>query len=136
VDTSRERPFVRANLKSESFDLEETGLKAEAREELKEKYLIPRTTWPTDKLEALDADIDLQLKKVRNAQPVPFDALTVKVVLEDSSLKVDPLKMSLASGTVAGRIALDAAESPERASARIDIRGLALSRLFPDVKQK
>lgn len=136
VDTSRERPLVRANLRSDSFDMEETGIKAEAKEELEEKYLIPRTPWPSDKLEALDADIDLQVKKVRNAQPVPFDALSLKVVLENSSLKVDPLKMSLASGTVAGRVALDAAESPERASARIEIRGLALSRLFPDVKQK
>lgn len=136
VDTTRERPFVRASLKSESFDMEETGLKTEAKEELQEKYLIPRTPWPSDKLEALDAEIDLQIKKVRNAQPVPFDALSLKVVLENSSLKIDPFKMGLASGSVSGRLALDAAESPERASARIEIRGLALSRLFPEVKQK
>ena len=135
LDTSRNRPFVSANLESNYFDLRETGIKEEVKEKLEEKYLFPRVPWPSDKLDALDAEVDLRVKKIRNARPVPLDALEVRVVLENGRLNVDPLAVSVASGTIKGRFTLDASESPESARALLDIRGLRLSRLVPSLKE-
>lgn len=134
-DASRDRPFVSADLQSNFFDLKETGIKEEVREELEEEYLFPRDPWPADKLDALDAEIELRIKKIRNARPVPLDAIDVRVVLQNGKLSVDPATVSLASGTIKGRFALDASESPQAASAVIDIRGLRLSRLVPSLKE-
>jgi uncharacterized protein involved in outer membrane biogenesis len=136
LDASGERPFVRARLESDLFDVEETGIEREAEEELQEKYLLPRDPWPAEALQSLDAEIDLQVKKVRNAEPVPFDALKMRLVLKNSSLQVDPLDIGLASGTVKGRLAFDGRASPEQASIFMDVRGLRLSRLFPEVDQE
>ena len=134
-DASRDRPFVSADLQSNFFDLKETGIKEEVKEELEEEYLFPRDPWPADKLDALDAEVELRIKKIRNARPVPLDAIDVRVVLQNGKLTVDPITVSLASGTIKGRFALDASESPEAASAVIDIRGLRLSRLVPSLKE-
>jgi AsmA family protein len=135
LDTSRDRPFFSADLQSDYFDLKETGIKEEVKEELEEEYLIPRDPWPSDKLDALDAKVDLRIKKVRNARPVPLDAIDVRVVLENGKLTIDPFAVRLASGTIKGRLALDASESPESASVSLDIRGLRLSRLVPSLKE-
>lgn len=134
-DASRDRPFVSADLQSNFFDLKETGIKEEVKEKLEEEYLFPRDPWPADKLDALDAEIELRIKKIRNARPVPLDAIDVRVVLQNGKLSVDPATVSLASGTIKGRFALDASESPQAASAVIDIRGLRLSRLVPSLKE-
>ena len=69
LDTSRDRPFVSAELESDYFDLKETGIKEEVKEELEEEYLFPRDPWPSDKLDALDAEVELRIKKIRNARP-------------------------------------------------------------------
>ena len=135
VDTSRDRPFVSAELESNYFDLNETGMKEEVKEKLEEEYLFPRVPWPSDKLEALDANVALRIKKVRNARPVPLDAIQVRALLENGKLTVDPLTVSLASGTIKGRVAFDARESPEAARVLMDIRGLRLSRLVPSLKE-
>jgi uncharacterized protein involved in outer membrane biogenesis len=134
-DASRDRPFVSADLQSNFFDLKETGIKEEVKEKLEEEYLFPRDPWPADKLDALDAEIELRIKKIRNARPVLLDAIDVRVVLQNGKLSVDPATVSLASGTIKGRFALDASESPQAASAVIDIRGLRLSRLVPSLKE-
>jgi hypothetical protein len=130
-DAGRDRPSVSADLQSNFFDLKETGIK----EEVKEEYLFPRDPWPADELDALDAEVELRIKKIRNARPVPLDAIDVRVVLQNGKLTVDPITVSLASGTIKGRFALDAGESPEAASAVIDIRGLRLSRLVPSLQE-
>jgi AsmA family protein len=135
LDTSRERPFVRADLESDYFDLRETGIKEEVKEKLEEQYLFPREPWASDKLNALDAEVRLRAKRIRNARPVPLDAIDVRVVLENAKLNVEPLTVSLASGTIRGRIAFDASESPESASVSLDMRGLRLSRLVPSLKE-
>jgi hypothetical protein len=135
LDTSRDRPFFSADLQSDYFDLKETGIKEKVKEELEKEYLIPRDPWPSDKLDALDAEVELRIKKVRNARPVPLDAIDVRVVLENGKLTLDPVAVRLANGTIKGRLALDASESPEAGSAFIDIRGLRLSRLVPSLKE-
>jgi uncharacterized protein involved in outer membrane biogenesis len=135
LDTSRDRPFISAKLESNYFDLKETGIKEEVKEKLAEKYLFPRVPWPSGRLDALDAEVELRIKKVRNARPVPLDAVQVRALLENGKLTVDPLEVSLASGTVKGRIAFDASESPEAARVLMDIRGLRLSRLVPSLKE-
>jgi uncharacterized protein involved in outer membrane biogenesis len=66
---------------------------------------------------------------------VPLDGLEVRALLENGKLTVDPLAVSLASGTVKGRVAFDASESPEAARVFMDIRGLRLSRLVPSLKE-
>jgi uncharacterized protein involved in outer membrane biogenesis len=137
LETKRERPLLRASFTSNLFDMEETGIKPKVKEEVQEaQHLLSRDPWPTKKWDTLDAEVDLKVKKVRNAHPVPFDALEMRVMLENSSLRVDPVRIGLAGGTVGGRVALDAGKSPARGSAHIDIGGLRLSRLFPKVEQK
>ncbi len=135
LDTTGERPFLRASLASERFDVKETGVEREVKEELQKKYLIPRDPWPTDELGELDAEIVLEVKEVRNAQPVPFDALAVRAVMKDKRLSVERLRIAFANGTVQGQLALDAASTPETGSAYIEVRNLDLSRVVPSLKK-
>ena len=141
LEMRKERPFLRARLASNRFDFEETGIKRRVKEEVKEKdvkneYLIPHDAWPTDGWELLDADVELYMKEMRNVHPVPLQALELRAVMENAALRVDPLNIRLADGTVSGRVALNASESPQEANAQIDIRGLRLSRLVPQVQQE
>ena len=130
LDTSRDRPFVSADLQSNYFDLKETGIKEKVKEELEEEYLIPRDPWPSDKLDALDAEVELRIKKVHNARPVPLDAIDVRVVLENGKLTIDPVAARLASGTIKGRLALNASESPRRGAPSSTSGGCAFRASF------
>jgi uncharacterized protein involved in outer membrane biogenesis len=134
LEMRKERPFLRARLASNLFDFAETGIKRRIKEEVKEKdakneYLIPHDAWPTDGWDLLDADVELTMKEMRNVHPVPLQAAELRAVMENAALRVDPLTIRLADGTVSGRFALNASESPQEANALIDIRGLRLSRL-------
>ena len=133
--------MLRAKLESNLFDFEETGIKRRIKEEVKEKdarqeFLVPRDPWPTDGWDLLDADIELHMKKLRNIHPVPLDSLRLHAVMENRALRIDPLELRLANGTVKGRLALNASESPAEANMRMDIGGLQLARLVPKVEQK
>ena len=135
-----QRPFVKARLVSTRFDFEETGIKRRAKEEVKQKdrqeqFLVPHEAWPTDGWDLLDADLELTMKEMRNVHPVPLQSLALHAVMENTALRVDPLEIGLADGTVRGRMALNASESPEEANLRIDLHGLRLSRLVPSVQQ-
>ena len=141
LEMRKERPFLQARLASNLFDFEETGIKRRVKEEVKEKdikneYLIPHDAWPTDGWDLLDADVELHMKEMRNVHPVPLQAAELRAVMENAALRVDPLNVRLADGTISGRFALNASESPQEANARMDIRGLRLSRLVPQVQQK
>ena len=141
LEMRKERPFLRARLASNLFDFAETGIKRRIKEEVKEKdakneYLIPHDAWPTDGWDLLDADVELTMKEMRNVHPVPLQAAELRAVMENAALRVDPLTIRLADGTVSGRFALNASESPQEANALIDIRGLRLSHLVPQVQQK
>jgi uncharacterized protein involved in outer membrane biogenesis len=137
LEVGRERPLLRASLTSSRFDMQETGIKPKVKKELEErKYLFSREPWPSVKFDALDADVELSMKELHNTHPVPLDALELRVVLDNATLRVDPLKVSLGGGTVSGRVALEAGESPERASVNLDIRALRLSRLVPKLEKQ
>jgi uncharacterized protein involved in outer membrane biogenesis len=141
LEMRKARPFLRASLASNLFDLEETGIKRRVKQEVEEKdakeeFLVPRDPWPTDGWDLLDADLELRMKALRNVHPVPLEALELRAVMENSALRVDPLDARLASGLVRGRFAINASESPQEASMQIDIRGLRLSRLVPRVAQQ
>jgi uncharacterized protein involved in outer membrane biogenesis len=141
LEMRKERPFLRASLASKLFDFEETGIKRRVKEEVKEKdakeqFLVPHDDWPTDGWDLLDAELELFVREMRNVEPVPLEALELRAVMENAALRVDPLDIRIAGGRVSGRLALNASESPEEANMQIDIRGLQLSRLFPQVERK
>jgi len=54
-------------------------------------------------------------------------------VLKDSVLRLDPLSFSFAGGRIAGPVVVDASAKPARGNVQLDVQGLQLARLFPEL---
>jgi uncharacterized protein involved in outer membrane biogenesis len=65
---------------------------------------------------------------------LPIDALVTRAVLNDSVLRLDPLSFTFAGGRISGPITVDARAKPPRGDLQLDIQGLHLGRLFPELE--
>lgn len=78
-------------------------------------------------LTRFDGDIRLVADLIRPSE-LPVSSLTAEARVTDGTLTVDPLQISGAGGTVAGRLVVDAAAQPASHSAHADLDDLALTR--------
>ncbi|UEM18598.1 AsmA family protein [Skermanella mucosa] len=84
---------------------------------------------PLDMLTRFDGDIRLVADPIRPSE-LPVSSLTAEARVTDGTLTVDPLQISGAGGTVAGRLVVDAAAQPASHSAHADLDDLALDALL------
>ncbi len=142
VDTSGERPYLRADLRSKRLDFDDLvgfvggapsigdddsgGSDAGAR-------VLPDTPYELDKLRAMDADVRLRAQRI-NSPSLPLDDMDAHLLLENGMLRLDPLNFGVADGDIVATIRMDARESPIRTHADIAARGLDLAQLLPEVE--
>jgi len=125
VDTGRERPFLKANLTSQSLDWDDLGAlfgaapKAGPNETLSpeqaaiaktmvaQQRLLPDAPLDVGRIRAMDADVSYSARSIRDT-PMKLNSATVRVRLEDGMLRAQPLKLELPRGEVAGYVNLDA----------------------------
>lgn len=153
VDRSKERPMVRGALRSESADLADLGplvgirdssddavshtddSKGPAPEKSDSKTMKLRRIFSEralnfGRLKAFDAQVSLDLRKLKAAARPELESLKVAANLQNGVLTLKPIDLGLAGGQLAGSLTLDGQRQPASAQAKIDARNVRLEKLL------
>jgi len=147
------RPLLKTNLQSKVLDLQDLGpligTRAQkprpatqsapqkgqpARTAAVSGRVLPAETFDLERLNRMDADVQLKAKQLRRPNELPLDDLFTYLRLEKGVLGLDPLRFGIASGEIDSTITLDAHQDPIRTRARIRLKNASLKQLFPTVK--
>jgi len=101
----------------------------------KGQYVIPDTPLPVAGLKAADADLEFDIKQLI-AAPTTVENIKVTLRLNNGDLKVMPVKMSLAGGTIDAGLRLNASRSVPSLSTTLSVRKMSLSQLAAQIGQK
>lgn len=96
--------------------------------------VLPVAPLAVARLKAMNADVMYSAADIRHAPRWPLDKGSAHVRLKAGMLRLEPVSLGVAGGTVAGRISIDANQTPPAVSARLDVRTLQLNRLFPTLE--
>ena len=124
VDTTRKRPYLKAELTSQRLDFADLaavfgapGVSKAATPEQKAAVktvtaggarLLPDATLKVDSIRSLDADVTAKAFSVQASPNLPIRGLSFVLKLKDGLLKIDPLTLTLPQGRVTGGASLDA----------------------------
>jgi uncharacterized protein involved in outer membrane biogenesis len=95
--------------------------------------VLPNEPLDLAKLRSVDADVTLKAERI-NAPKLPVRTLQAHVTLEDGVLKADPFDFDAASGKLRTRIVFDTHSDPLNYDFRLDLKGLKLAELVPNVE--
>jgi len=143
-DTSKEHGFLKADVVSNVLDSADLGgfiglspagenaapeQKKAAAEKKASPKLIPDVPLKLERLRATDLDVTLKAIKIV-APNLPFKGMEVRFYLKDGLLKLDPLKVVLADGTIDGSIEIDANKDVPPMKMNLNLRKLSLGQFF------
>ena len=150
------RPLLTATVKSRSLDLADLGplvglpprtnastppvapkatptpAKA-APAQLPPGKVFPQNDFNVQKLNAMDADVQLTAATLKIPEQIPLENFSTHVKLNGGLLVLDPLNFGVAGGNLASTVTLDARSNPIAAKASIDLRRVRLGQLFPTI---
>lgn len=147
-DISGERGFLKANLVSNVMDSEDLGgfiglppsgehaapeQKQAAAEKKASPKLIPDVPLKIERLRATDMDVTLKAEKI-SAPNLPFKGMDVRFDLKNGVLKLDPLMVVLADGTVDGSIEIDAQQDVPPMKMNLNIHKLSLAQFVKNTR--
>jgi uncharacterized protein involved in outer membrane biogenesis len=95
--------------------------------------VLPDTKLDFARLKAMDAQVSYSAARIEHVKALPLDRLSVDIKLDKGVLQLDPLKLGVAGGEVAGRLAINSA-APALIETRLDARALQLNQLFPTIE--
>lgn len=137
VDTKPERPFLKANLSSQSLDWDDLGplfgaapkagkgetlspaQAAVARTMRAQQRLFPDAPLDVSRIRAMDADVSYSARSIRDT-PLQLNSGSVRVRLDAGLLHAQPLKLELPRGELSGFVNLDARKATP--STELDLR--------------
>jgi uncharacterized protein involved in outer membrane biogenesis len=93
--------------------------------------VLPQKGFKVEDWPAMDADVQLEAKRIVDAAEVPIHNLSVKWTLKDSVLRLDPLTFGIADGKVSGSLSLDGNRKPVVGKARMTLTNINLGKLVP-----
>ncbi|HUA79775.1 MAG TPA: AsmA family protein [Dyella sp.] len=96
--------------------------------------VLPVEQFRTDRLRTMDADVTFEATHIEHPSSMPIDALNTHVLLDDGSLKLDPLHLSVAGGNIDGRLRVDGNAQPMHTAVDLRARHLRLKQLFTTVQ--
>ena len=148
----KQRPLLRAKLKSELLDFDDLGpligappktgagetatpeQRAKAAQVAASSRVIPDIRISTEAWAKMDADVRLEAKKVQRPEALPIDTLSTHLVLQNSVLRLQPLNFGMAGGRFTTDITLDGNKKPMQGQIKGDVQGLKLKELFPKLE--
>lgn len=148
-DVSGERGNITATLVSNYLDMDDLSgfigvppstkkgeaagaeQKQEAAKRAASPRLLPDVPINLDRLRAADMDIDFTAHKL-HAPGYPLQSLKATILLNDGILKIDPLDLGIASGSMTGSLVLDGREQVPDVKTDIMLKKLALKDFFKD----
>ena len=98
------------------------------------RKVLPVTTLDLAKIKAMNADVIYSALDIRHIEELPLDKGSVHVKVNNGVLKLEPLALGIAGGTLAGQITIDANVVPAAFDTKFDLRGVQLNKLFPTIK--
>src|SRR4029450_4813754 len=125
IDYGRKKPLLVAKLTSKLLDLDDLGpliglppktggkeaasaeQKKEAQQLAKTDSIFPDVPLNVDKLKVMDMDVTLDAKKVNSQSYFAVASLNAQVKMANGKAVVDPIKLGVANGDVAGKMSLD-----------------------------
>ncbi|MCE3289878.1 MAG: AsmA family protein [Caulobacter sp.] len=120
VDTSGEKPYLTADLRSRRVDFDDLGAFFGMRTrqvggETKSTpvvggRLLPDSTLQVDRIRAMNADVKFRADAV-NAPGLPLRRFSLDLDLDDGVLKMNPISFSLDRGTIKGTVVLNATKA-------------------------
>lgn len=147
-DTSKTRGFLQANLISNVLDSADLGgfiglspanenaapeQKQAAAAKKASPKLIPDVPLKLERLRATDLDVTLKAAKIK-APSLPFRGMEVRFDLKDGLLKLDPLNVVLADGTLDGSIEINAKQDIPPMKMNLNLRQLSLGQFFNNTR--
>lgn len=147
-DTSGERGFLKANLVSNLMDSADLGgfiglspsnenaapeQKKEAAKKQASPKLIPDVPLKLERLRATDLDVTLRAEKIV-APSLPFKGMEVRFDLRSGLLKLEPLYVVLADGTIDGSMEIDAQKDVPPMKMNLNLRKLSLGQFFANTR--
>lgn len=151
IDLGSKRPKLTADVVSKKLDFDDlAGLinappsvkpgetaSAEQRQASAELQarprILPDKPYDLRKLRIMDADVKFRADQVE-APKLPLEQIVVHAQLDNGVLKLNPLDLHAAGGTIASRVTMDAREASIQTTATADIKRLQLPKLFPKVQ--
>jgi uncharacterized protein involved in outer membrane biogenesis len=148
VDTGRERPFLKANLSSQSLDWDDLGAlfgaapkagpgetlspeqAAIAKTMVAQQRLLPDAPLDVSRIRAMDADVSYAARSIRDT-PVKLNSASVRVRLDNGMLRAQPLKLELPRGEVSGYVNLDARKATPVTSLDLRMTNSRIETLIP-----
>lgn len=131
-DVGGTRGFLAAELTSNVLDAEDLGGfigLSPGKERSESSKLIPDVPLARERLLATDLDIRLNAAQIE-APDLPFKGMNVRFDLRDGVLKLNPLNLVLADGTVDGTIEIDANPQVPPMTMDLNVRQLNLAQFF------
>ena len=95
------------------------------------RKVLPVASLDLARLKAMDADVRYSAARVTHVRRLPLDRMNVHVRLNGGVLKLDPMTLRVAGGSLAGRVHIDGKSNPAVAEAHLDARSIELNKLFP-----
>ncbi|MCH8999587.1 MAG: AsmA family protein, partial [Proteobacteria bacterium] len=128
------RPALSGSFTSGTLDLDDlarlgvvgtAGAPAEAPPKTAEqRFVFTEDPLPFEALDALDAKIELSVKRLRLRDGLPLSDLDLSLALENRRLAVKPFSIGIAGGKLAGDFSLDAGKTPPPVAVNLTASGI------------
>ncbi len=96
--------------------------------------VLPDAKLDFARLKAMNANVSWSAAKIVHVKALPLDRMSADIKLDNGVLQLDPLKLGVAGGELAGRLAINSKVSPTVIETRLDARAIELNRLFPTIE--
>lgn len=93
--------------------------------------VLPVGPFRTERWRDMDADVRLSGKQLDRGDELPFTDMQTQLLLTDGELRLDPVRVGVAGGSLEGTVHLDGRKKQMRGHARLKARRLGLKKLFP-----
>ena len=99
-----------------------------------QRKVLPTATLDLVKLKAMNADVTYSALDIRHIEELPLDKGNVHVKLNNGVMRLEPLALGVAGGSLAGQITVDVNVVPAAFDTKFDLRAVQLNKLFPTIE--
>ncbi len=139
--SGKPRPHLKGQMKSQKLQLSDLGpivgtpadSGADKKESTATRKVLPDARFATDRWDAMDLDIAFLGEELLGPAALPLENLSVRAVLKNGKLSLNPLRFGIAKGRIDAQVELDSRRTPLGAQVRATVDDLQLSALFPKV---
>lgn len=94
-------------------------------------HMLPSGSFDGSRLQKIDADVDLDATKLKAPVTLPLESLRASLHLHDSILKLTPLEIGFAGGTIVSQVKLDARQPELKSDVQVNFNHIRVDRLIP-----